>query len=131
MKLHSSVDIITNSSSIIYTWVSKDAIEKAYKALQDMISILGLNYDAKDFFEVKITLDDEFLEEEKLEWEDEWTGLKEEYASFEDYIQSRLGQDNNEYGDHKYVRIFRKSDNQEVTFTYLLDQLYEREAVFS
>ena len=33
IKVHSLIDVITNSSTEIYTWINSDAIEKAYELL--------------------------------------------------------------------------------------------------
>lgn len=39
MRVHSQVDVITNSSTVIFTTVYGSAVESAYKALQAVLDI--------------------------------------------------------------------------------------------
>ena len=71
MKVHSTVDIITNSSSVVFTFVRDDAVE-TLNALVEKFRKLGKDYT------VKKTMDPGFLDDLRKGHE-EFLSLEEEY----------------------------------------------------
>jgi len=56
LKIHSVVDVITNSSTVIYTEASESAIETAKSIIDDILKVAGSGKTADDLFtfEVKV-----------------------------------------------------------------------------
>lgn len=54
IPVHSIVDVITNSSSVIYTEASYNAIELAKKIINSVLALGGSNKTADDLFNFKI-----------------------------------------------------------------------------
>lgn len=52
MRIHSTVGLVTNSSSETYTRIHDDYEETLYKIGQEIIDALGIEGDAHDVFEV-------------------------------------------------------------------------------
>lgn len=92
IKLHSVVDVITNSSTVIYTY-QNGSIEPAKELINEMIKLAGIEgKTADDLFTFEIE------QEERGEW-DNWepdsylilTPKDEKYAEFGKKIQGLLG----------------------------------------
>jgi hypothetical protein len=79
IKLHSITDLITNSSTVIYTY--SDASEGALREMIDeTFKILGVDKKCDDVFTLTITLDDEYhyseaFDDGEVEVPDELQGL--------------------------------------------------------
>jgi hypothetical protein len=59
IPVHSIIDVITNSSTEIYTYVSGNTEKAAYEILDEILKIAGSDKKAKDLFEVIVDKDDE------------------------------------------------------------------------
>ena len=65
MKLHSVVDVITNSSTTVYVYPSSDAIDKAKEFFKEIFSYAGMNMtndDLAQLFDFHFELDSDYLE---------------------------------------------------------------------
>lgn len=63
MKLHSVVDVITNSSSSVYIWPVKNAIKNTKDFLANILSAVGYDGDIDDDFEVTYKLSDDYFDD--------------------------------------------------------------------
>ena len=82
INIHSIIDIITNSSTMIFTWMNDDAIEKAFELLDEILKLGDSTKTAKDLFDIKILYDidaicENFLEVISSDVEEEELSLKE------------------------------------------------------
>ncbi len=64
IPVHSIIDVITNSSTEIYTYAKDSAKEFAYEALNEILKIAGSDKKAEDLFDVSIVT-------EESSWRDE------------------------------------------------------------
>ncbi len=55
-KLHSIVDVITNSSTEIFTWIRSDAISQAKKNVQAYMDLMGVEGSVDELFDFKIAV---------------------------------------------------------------------------
>jgi len=126
MKLHSVVDIITNSSTVIFTTVTDDAIENTKLGIEQILLAAGVTQDVDELFDFSIAFEEGWLEDTKSDWEYEKSEGYAEDDTFEDYLNSM---DFSE-GDHKYVKVTKKGTNEVVTLDYFTSA-YEWDSVFS
>lgn len=63
MKLHSVVDVITNSSSSVYVWPVKDAIQKTKDFLANILLAVGSDVNVDDYFEVTYKLSGDYFDD--------------------------------------------------------------------
>lgn len=91
IKTHSLVDIITNSSTVIFTWASGNAEAMVLELIDEVLSVAGSDKKAADLYdiEVRVIMDElEGLLEEMLEDEED-AGLMEisakEYGEGKEY----------------------------------------------
>lgn len=59
LNIHSIIDVITNSSTEIYTHACTNAKEFAYEALNEILKISGSNKKAEDLFDVTIKTEED------------------------------------------------------------------------
>lgn len=64
MKFHSSVDIITNSSTEIYVFPSEDAIDRTKVFLQKLLTSINPEYKVDDYFDVYYELSLNYVKNE-------------------------------------------------------------------
>ncbi len=62
--LHSVVDVITNSSTEIFTFANSKAIAQTWKALDKILKIAGITKGAKDLFKVSVDISYTYLDQE-------------------------------------------------------------------
>lgn len=62
LSLHSAVDIITNSSTVIYTWANGNAAESVKSIINEVLRRAGSDKVADDLFKVYVRLKDSALE---------------------------------------------------------------------
>jgi hypothetical protein len=74
-NLHSIIDVITNSSTEIYTFARSDAVEKSYELLNEILKVSGSDKKAEDLFNVRIEPDDDII----CDWFD---GIEDEIDDF-------------------------------------------------
>jgi len=53
VNLHSHVDVITNSSTVIYSWTRSDAVEQLKSMVNELLQLAGAKKDFDDIFEVQ------------------------------------------------------------------------------
>jgi hypothetical protein len=70
LPIHSTADVITNSSTVIYTWANSNAVEKAYELLNEVLKMGGSTTKAEDIFDISVSYDDEDAIGDWLEDED-------------------------------------------------------------
>lgn len=66
-NLHSTLDIITNSSSVEYVSVTENADEVLIQFLQEFVTTAGLDINIKDYITVQVLPDPEWVEVTKNE----------------------------------------------------------------
>jgi len=54
VKIHSFVDVITNSSTIIYTQFKESAIQDSYEMINEILKLGGSDKKAEDLFDISI-----------------------------------------------------------------------------
>lgn len=54
--LHSIVDVITNSSTEIYTFAADKAVSQAKEALKSVIDVMGLSGDVDSLFDISVKI---------------------------------------------------------------------------
>jgi hypothetical protein len=122
LKLHSIIDVITNSSTEIYTFMNSNAKEQGYELLNEILQVaLGRDTEikAEDLFDIIIEpcdleclfdiIDLEDIPEELIE--EDIKLLKETYDSFEDWNER------NNYFNDIIEPYFMKDDK----WKYLID----------
>lgn len=114
MKLHSIVDIITNSSSVIYTYVNPHHEKIIYNAINNLLESIGIDKTAEELFDIKISISDSRLEELEWEWNDSFSDEeKQEYNnSFEAYKLAEGLRTSGYEGDDKIIDIYDKKGNK-------------------
>ena len=55
VKIHSFVDVITNSSTIIYTQFKESAIQDSYEMINEILKLGGSDKKAEDLFDISIS----------------------------------------------------------------------------
>jgi hypothetical protein len=62
IRFHSVVDVITNSSTTVYTWADKDADKRAKEILGDLMKVFGVTGEVDDYFDVQLVAGTRWLE---------------------------------------------------------------------
>jgi hypothetical protein len=58
LNIHSIIDVITNSSTEIYTYVTKDGVEKAHEMINEILKVSGSTAKSEDLFDISIVPSD-------------------------------------------------------------------------
>lgn len=61
IKIHSIVDVITNSSSTVFVWPKTTALSTAREIVQDMMTALGVAGQPEDYFDISFEVDPAWL----------------------------------------------------------------------
>lgn len=85
IKIKSTTDVITNSSTEVYCYYSDDSVTKLYECIQSMFDCLGILDDPKKIFDIELE-ENEYLREqyEEAKLEKNFT----EGQSFEDWLEN-------------------------------------------
>ena len=70
IKMHSFVDVITNSSTEIFTSVTDNGVENLYEIINAVMKICNISGEAKDFFEIR-TVPEDYYKISELALDDE------------------------------------------------------------
>ena len=73
VKVHSEVGIITNSSTTIYSQVTKRGLDNLINIVDTMLKIGGSEFKATDLFNFEISVDEDYLDDyrsDKLYYDD-------------------------------------------------------------
>ena len=62
MKIHSMVDVITNSSSVVYAWPAKGWEKNAQAFLAQILKGAGCDVNVKDVFDIEVRLSEDYWE---------------------------------------------------------------------
>ena len=54
IKIHSLVDVITNSSTVIFTWASGNSEAMVLELIDEVLAVAGSDKKAKDLYDVKV-----------------------------------------------------------------------------
>ena len=84
MKLHSLVDVITNSSTVVYVWPNQDAIQKTKELLKEIVSVVGFEGDIDEYFDVDYTLDSDYIDIASERKGEEFDVILEQYLATTD-----------------------------------------------
>jgi hypothetical protein len=71
IKLHSFVDVITNSSTVIFVTVGNSAINTMYEVIDEVLRVAGSDKNAKDLFDIEISRDWESILDNYIDSYDE------------------------------------------------------------
>lgn len=122
MKLHSIVDVITNSSSEIYVCAAPGAAEEMKRILADILKIAGNNKTVEDLFEIKEEVDPSWiavLDDCKDYFDREVEMLKERGKLEEDYDLEQAKKDGHipgcwDYISHIKLTVIPKNGNDDL-----------------
>jgi len=70
IKIHSVVDIITNSSTVIYTW-HDDCVQPVKEMITEFLKVFDIDKKVEDLFYVGVFLEDTFMYDEVQEMMDD------------------------------------------------------------
>jgi hypothetical protein len=62
IPIHSVVDVITNSSSEIFTWANENAADVAIDLINNMMQVMKVPGTATDYFNFEIVVDPDWIE---------------------------------------------------------------------
>jgi hypothetical protein len=107
IKPHSVVDIITNSSTVIYTWAAANAKEMVEELIDEVLSnVTNMTLRASDFYDVEVRITDNAMEsvvDQLLDEEDENItalyeqhkdlGWKERTEKLVEYVRANYSED--------------------------------------
>lgn len=84
IKAHSIVDVITNSSTVIYTQAKEGSIETVKEIINSLLKLGGSDKTADDLFNIEIT-SEQLIDEQKdrLAYDDDDISMLEKYAGRE------------------------------------------------
>src|ERR1035437_3820902 len=60
VPVHSLVDVITNSSSELYTWASEDSVKHTKILITEIMESLGVPGSVEDYFDITMEIDPEW-----------------------------------------------------------------------
>jgi hypothetical protein len=135
LSLHSIIDVITNSSTEIYTFTNSSAIEKSYELLNEILKIADSDKKAEDLFEIYIIPNDwdniinyfnKYYEDEfeKCDNLQELKILLDEQDKIEEY------KERSKFEKEKIIPFLKKDDNWKIIFNKIVDDgdnFYQRE----
>lgn len=127
MKPHSFVDIITNSSTVIYSTVNESAERNIREAVNSILKIAGSNKEFDDIFEVSVEFESWYISNIKYEWDSMDENMKEAYKNFENYCNARIREDRKE-GDYKIIRLVNKATGEKTNVVNLFNAIYDLRA---
>lgn len=131
MKFHSSVDLITNSSTVIFSTLSEKAEESIKKAITALFSFDTVGIELKDFdecFEIRTTRGKDWEEDRGYEWEDMDEKEQAIYGTFEDFLV-RYEEDDYDYrGDSKTIEVYSKKTGEKLNIVNLISGVYSWDA---
>lgn len=127
LKLHSTVDIITNSSTVVYTQATESTIDTFKRLINAVISITGENYTAEDLFDFTLKWDQDRVGEWRylktsneakkngIDVEKLWQEYEENnpawWNNYEDGWENRWGE--TMYADRELI-VSPRSDNDDL-----------------
>lgn len=85
IRIHSFVDIITNSSTEIYTNAKVESVEMMYRIIGKILAVSGIATDPKELFNVYLTSDVKIGEDGEISEVDERTVSGDEAAAIFDF----------------------------------------------
>lgn len=62
VHIHSMVDVITNSSSVVYMWPTSNTVKRITEIIQNFMIALGVSGTPEDHFKIEICVDPEGLD---------------------------------------------------------------------
>lgn len=130
MKLHSVVDIITNSSSVIYTCINTDYEKFIYKGLNNILRALNINQPAEELFNIKVVVDECKLDDLHWDWDDLSKDKQRELYgnSFDRFVEENI-EDYDSMGNGREIKVYDNQGN-EVKFISLFINAYSWESTW-
>lgn len=138
VAVHSTVDLITNSSTSIFTWSDKSCVDAARTLMSTLMEAMGVKGSVDDFFTIKLepseyALDvfldnkDDYIEEyPELEEMDTYEQVKAWLTEHPEYIP--------EVGKYDFpgstLAIYTK-DNTKLELVKEVQKLFKQEAYYS
>lgn len=95
LNVHSIVDVITNSSTVIYTY--QDGVKEAKKLLQEILNLTNIHKDVDDLFNIRTFLSeydyytdylDERVDDEELEYPEDYP--KDDWKKQGEYVNNLI-----------------------------------------
>lgn len=128
MKKHSEVDVITNSSGVIYSTVTVDAEDNIKEAINAVLEVAGSDKSFDDLFTIVITYDEWWI----IDMRSDYNSMSEEEKnmSFEEYLDQQSENRRNYYNeyqnDHRILEICDKT-GRKLNVVNLINSVYVRE----
>lgn len=88
LKIHSMVDVITNSSSVTYVTAGSGSITKVKELVNNLLTFSDSDKKADDLFDFKLEPDEDEVKDARMnelknEYDGDWKELKEIYEEIE------------------------------------------------
>ena len=88
INIHSVVDVITNSSTTIYTYSEASSVDRAKELMQELMKVFGVTGDVDDYFEFCLYPSENWLDPHSDNAYDAGDNSKDEYGVFFDEFDS-------------------------------------------
>lgn len=99
INIHSLVDVITNSSTVIYTWADEDSPNTLKEMIDEFLKITGSDKTCDDLFEIRLEADTDKIRDMMYEKEE-----RDNYPEFKEYFEAE---------DHK-DKVYDKLKNTDI-----------------
>lgn len=131
MKIISFSDVITNSSSEVFTYYTESSIREVKALINAILKAGGSDKTCDDLFDINLTFDEEFCKERLKEINGEKEYSREELLQFALDYDDRLYMDDDHCIDGFEV-IPKNPENQEAaSFITGIPFIFDTEAYFS
>lgn len=88
IPVHSLVDVITNSSSEMYTWASEDSVKHTKNLIKEIMESLDVAGSVEDYFDITMEIDPEWVESVKGALLNRWEQSEEEITNINNFIET-------------------------------------------
>lgn len=120
VRLHSLIDVITNSSTEIFTSVTSSGKENLYKIIQEIMTTLKVEGNAEDFFTVTVeeVINYDYLTDQLYDGEE----FEEFYEDYPEYKELETYREKETFLGNLGIDKLR---NYDLSFNYNSDQVEE------
>lgn len=144
MKIHSLIDVITNSSAEVYSYLNDDAAQKAQDFISRIVRAVKPDINIEDYFEFRIGINQEYIDDNLIGGQD-YLDFKNSILSsypdlteyeieekFSDYVQENYEDyvDDDYFGDNQICYIKVKNTNQKIEISSLIHEIFDLQAIY-
>lgn len=118
LQIHSICDVITNSSTTVYMFATKNAVNLTRQAIKGIMLTLGIEGEPEDFFDINLVIKESYLEDciadmkEEIDYYKENSNL-EEAEKIRNKMENMLSGDISEADSHNLTISVKPKDNPE------------------